>query len=171
MSLVRKFTMTAGLVGCMALSAFAQDKAGVTSAAGSKLGPLPVFPACLTLSAQRGDPFKGPAVILIKMTSGCKVVWHWHTANEALMMVSGKGKIEMKDEGAADGAVAPGDYVYLPGKHVHQFSCIAGCTFFDVTEGQFDIHYVDKEGKEITPEQALPPAKKPAAAGKPSGKK
>jgi quercetin dioxygenase-like cupin family protein len=153
-----------------AMTASAQDKAGLTTAAGSKFAALPGLPACLTLSAQRGDPFKGPAVILIKMTAGCKVPWHWHTASEALLMVSGKGKIEMKDAGPA-GAMAPGDYVYLPGKHNHQFSCATACTFFDVTEGAFDIHYVDKDGKEITPEQALPPAKKPAAAGKPSGKK
>lgn len=163
MNSVRRFAVAAGLVAGMALSAAAQDKAGVTTAAGSKFGPLPVFPACLTLSAQRGDPFKGPAVILIKMTPGCKVFWHWHTANEALLMVSGKGKIEMKDEAAAASAVASGDYVFLPGKHVHQFSCATACTFFDVTEGAFDIHYVDKDGKEIPPEQVLKPAATKAA--------
>ncbi|HWZ43501.1 MAG TPA: cupin domain-containing protein [Candidatus Saccharimonadales bacterium] len=174
MNCIRKFTVTTGLAAMMVLSAMAQNnanpndntKAGVTTAAGAKLAVLPVFPACLTLSAQRGDPFKGPAVILIKMTPGCKVVWHWHSANESLLMISGKGKIEMKDEATTGGPVAPGDYVFLPGKHAHQFSCAAGCTFFDVTEGAFDIHYIDKDGKEIPPEQALKPAKKPAAKSK-----
>ncbi len=159
-----RLAITAGLVAGTALCAMAQDKAGITTAAGSKFGPLPGLPACLTLSAQRGDPTKGPAVILIKMTSGCKVPWHWHTAGEALMMVSGKGKIEMKD--AAPASVAPADYVYLPGKHPHEFSCSTACTFFDVTEGAFDIHYIDKDGKEIPPDQALAPAKKPAAKTK-----
>jgi quercetin dioxygenase-like cupin family protein len=166
MNTIRRFAVTVGLVAVVALSATAQDKAGVTTAAGSKFGPLPVFPACLTLSAQRGDPFKGPAVILIKMTAGCKVPWHWHTASEALLMVSGKGKIEMKDEASAGGAVSPGDYVYLPGKHPHQFSCATACKFFDVTEGAFDLHYIDKDGREIPPELALPAAKKPAAKKK-----
>jgi hypothetical protein len=72
--------------------------------------------------------------------------------------------MEMKD--AATSAVAPGDYVYLPGKHNHQFSCPSACTFFNTTEGAFDIHYIDKDGKEITPEQALGAAKKPAPAKK-----
>src|SRR5579864_482099 len=163
---VRRLAVTAAVVMGMALCALAQDapKPGVVSAASTKLAPLPVFPSCLTLAPQRGDPFKGPAVILIKMTSGCQVVWHWHTANEALMMVSGKGKVEMRDEGSSS-PVAPGDYVYLPGKHVHQFTCSAACTFFDVTEGVFDIHYVDKDGKEIPVDQVVKPAAKPA--GKP----
>jgi quercetin dioxygenase-like cupin family protein len=171
MNSFRRLAVTAGLVMGMALCAMGQDnpKPGVVTAAGSKMAPLPVFPQCLTLSAQRGDPLKGPAVILIKMTSGCKVMWHWHTAGEALMMVSGKGKIEMKEEATSD-AVTPGDYVYLPGKHAHQFTCTVACTFFDSTEGAFDIHYIDKDGKEITPEQALGPAAK-TASGKTNPKK
>jgi quercetin dioxygenase-like cupin family protein len=167
MTSVRRFAVTAGLVSVMALCAMAQDKdkdkQGVVTATGSKLAPVQGMPTCLKLSAQRGDPFKGGAVILIKMTAGCTVPWHWHTASESLMMVSGKGKIEMKDATPASSAVAPGDYVYLPGKHPHEFSCATACTFFDVTEGAFDIHYIDKDGKEIPPEQALGAAKKPAA--------
>ena len=167
MNSVWRFALTAGLLAGVALSSMAQDKAGVTTAAGSKFGPLPGLPTCLTLSVQRGDPTKGGAVLLVKMTPGCKVPWHWHTAGEALMMVSGKGKIEMREDAAAAAAgVAPGDYVYLPGKHPHQFSCATACTFFDATEGTFDIHYIDKDGKEIPPDQALKPAAKPAATKK-----
>lgn len=164
MNALHRLTLTAGLLTAAALCAFAQDKPIVATAAGSKLGPLPGVPACLTLSPQRGDPTKGAAVILIKMTPGCKVPWHWHTFGEGLMIVSGKGKVEMKD--GAPAAVAPGDYVYLPGKHPHQFSCITGCTFFDVTEGAFDVHYINKDGQEIPPEQALAPAK-PSAKSAP----
>ncbi len=81
------------------------------------------------------------------------------------MIVSGKGKLEMKD--AAASTVAPGDYVYLPGKHPHQFSCSNGCTLFDVTEGVFDIHYIDKDGKEIPPEEALGAEAKPPVRAAP----
>jgi gentisate 1,2-dioxygenase len=127
--------------------------------AGSKFSALPGLPACMTLSAQRGDPTKGPAIIIAKFTSGCSVPWHWHTAGENLMVVSGKGKLEMKD--AAPAPLAAGDYVYLPGSHQHQFTCVSACTMFDSTDGAFDIHYIDKDGKEIPPDQALA-AKKPA---------
>lgn len=139
------------------------DKAGVVSMAASKFTAVDGLPACSTLSAQHGDPFKGPAVILLKVAKGCTVPWHWHTATESLMMVSGNGKLEMKDSAAAK--VVPGDYVYLPGKHVHQFGCSTACTLFLAIDGAFDIHYVDKDGKEIPPAEALKSgAKKPAPA-------
>jgi quercetin dioxygenase-like cupin family protein len=171
MNSVQKFAVLAGLAGVLAFSAMAQDQGAVVTAASSKLGPLPGLPACLTLSVQRGDPTKGAAVLLAKMTAGCTVPWHWHTAAEGLMMVSGKAKIEMKDTAASSSAAAgsgvgPGDYVYLPGKHPHQFTCASSCTFFDVTEGAFDIHYIDKDGKEIPPDQALKPAGKPSTKSK-----
>ena len=79
------------------------------------------------------------------------------------MFVSGKGKLEMRD--AAASSVGPGDYAYLPGKHQHQFTCVAACTFFDVIDSAFDIHYVDKDGNEIPAADALKAPAKPAAAG------
>jgi quercetin dioxygenase-like cupin family protein len=163
MNVVGKTIITAGVMACLAQYAFSQDqaKAGVTTMAGSKFAAVPGVPACMKISAQRGDPSKGSAVLLLKATPGCTVPWHWHTANENLMMVSGRGKLEMKDVAAT--IVGPGDYVYLPSQHPHQFTCSTSCTVFDVTDAAFDIHYIDKDGKEIPPEQALkPPAQKSA---------
>src|SRR5260370_22739782 len=165
MNLFRKITITAGLVAGIAFSVLGQDKPSVATKAATKFAALPGMPACMTVSAQRGDPTKGPAVILAKFTQGCTVPWHWHTAGEGLMMVSGKAKIEMKDAAAA-APLAAGDYVYLPGKRPHLFTCVSACTLFDATEGAFDIHYVDKDGKEIPPDQALPAGKKPATKKK-----
>jgi len=165
MKSMRMLSLTAMLIGSMAAIAIAQDdKPAVVPAATSKFATLPVTPPCLTLSAQRGDPSKEAAVILIKMTPGCTVPWHWHTANENIMFVKGTGKLEMKDE--APHNVGPGDFAFLPSKHVHQFTCTAACTFFDQTSAAFDLHYVDKDGKEIPPEQALKSGKKPASAKK-----
>src|SRR5260370_23108790 len=161
MNCVLNLALNNVLVAAMAPSAMAQDEPSVKTLASTKFASLPGLPTCLTLSPQRGDPTKGPAVLLIKMTSGCKVPWHWHTFGEGLMIVNGKAKIEMKDAAAAP--LAAGDYVYLPGKHPHQFTCTTACTFFNVTEGAFDIHYLDKDGKEIRADQALKPAAKPAA--------
>lgn len=154
------------VVGACVLALFvgmaaAQDDNSVTKMSTLKLGPLPVTPACTTLAPTHGDPFKGAAVIAIKMTTGCKIPWHWHTANEHLMIVSGHGKVEMRDHNMSE-SVGPGDYVFLSGKHIHQFTCVAACTFYDVTDAAFDIHYVDKDGKEIKPEDALKTAAKPA---------
>ena len=133
--------------------------------ASSKFVTLPVLPACATFSAQRGDPTKGAAVLLLKINSGCVIPWHWHTASESLMMVSGKARVEMKPSGTH--TLSAGDFLYLAGKEVHQFTCRSRCLLFDVIDGAFDIHYVGADGKEIAPDMALKPMAKPAAAKKP----
>jgi quercetin dioxygenase-like cupin family protein len=104
-------------------------------------------------------------VILAKTATGCTIPWHWHTANEQLMVVAGNAKVSMKEGSPA--TVHAGDYLSLPGKNAHQFHCVAACTLFIVPDGAFDIHYVDASGKEISPEEALKskakaPAKKAA---------
>ena len=147
------------------LAAQSPDQMPYAALASTKFMTLPVLPPCMTISAQRGDPMKGAAVLLLRFKSGCIVPWHWHTANENLMMVSGKGKAEMKSGGAH--TMAMGDYLYLAGKQVHQFTCVSSCLVFDVIDGAFDIHYVGSDGKEIPVEQALKPMAKPAAAKKP----
>jgi len=92
--------------------------------------------------------------MLIKAAAGCVVPWHWHTPTEVLMFVSGRGKGEMKD-GSAAIVMHAGDFLSLPGKGVHQFTCVMACTFFLSSDAAFDIHYVDASGKEIPPDQAL----------------
>jgi quercetin dioxygenase-like cupin family protein len=146
----------------------AQDADTMTyaAAATSKFTNMPVLPPCLSMSVQRGDPSKGPSVILLKFKPGCVVPWHWHTASEQLILVSGAGKAQMKDGQPA--TVHPGDYLYLPGKHVHQFTAVTAVTMFDLPSGPFDIHYVDPAGTEIPPEKAFSTVikVKPAAAPK-----
>jgi quercetin dioxygenase-like cupin family protein len=144
----------------------AQDDNTMThaAAAASKFTNMAVLPSCMTVSVQRGDPSKGPSVILAKFTPGCVVPWHWHTASEQLIVISGTGKAQMKDGQPV--AVHPGDYLFLPAKHVHQVTAVTAVTMFDLPSGPFDIHYVDASGAEIPPEQALKSkiAVKPAAA-------
>ena len=140
------------------LAAQNPDQMSYAAMSTSKFVTLPVLPACMTFAAQRGDPTKGAAVLLLKAKSGCVIPWHWHTANENLMMVSGKGKAEMKSGGTH--MMTPGDYIYMPAKQGHQFTCISNCVLFDQTDGAFDIHYIDADGKEIAPEEALKPMAK-----------
>jgi quercetin dioxygenase-like cupin family protein len=171
----RGITMRLALIGLsLCILAFAvttplptqgQDQMPYASMASSKFMNLPMLPSCMTLSAQHGDPMKGPAILLIKFTSGCVVPWHWHTADENLMMVSGKGKAEMKSGGSHP--MAMGDYIFLEGRQTHQFTCTSSCMLFDVIGGAFDIHYVSADGTEIPPDQALKPMAKAGAMKKP----
>lgn len=144
-----------------------QDSMSFAAAATSKFVNLPGLPTCMTVAVQQGDPTKGPSVLLLKFTPGCAVPWHWHTASEQLMIVSGNGKAEMKD--GKPMAVKSGDFLFLPGKNIHQFTAVSSVMLFDLPSGAFDIHYVDPSGNEIPPEQALKPMKK--ASPKPAAKK
>jgi quercetin dioxygenase-like cupin family protein len=74
------------------------DATIVQNSAPDKFQTIPNVPKCLTAAVQQGDPAKGPSVLLIKGTAGCKAPWHWHTPNEQVMMVSGRGQVEMKGQ-------------------------------------------------------------------------
>jgi quercetin dioxygenase-like cupin family protein len=134
----------------------------------SKFVNLPGLPTCLTVAIQRGDPSKESAALLLKFAAGCVVPWHWHTMGELLLVVSGKGTAEMKDGKPA--SMSAGDYAYLPPKSIHQFKAVTPVLMLDIPDAAFDIHYVDQDGKELSPEEALKPAAKKPMPAKPSSK-
>lgn len=146
----------------------AQNKASYVQSSTNKFINFPAVPKCTLGAVVSGDPSKGAAVLQLKVAPGCVIPWHWHTANENLMFVSGSAKVEMKDGSPV--TVRAGDYLSLPSKHAHQFTCVAACKLFLVTDAAFDIHYVDAGGNEISPDDALKtkakaPAKKAPAKG------
>jgi quercetin dioxygenase-like cupin family protein len=143
----------------MAAPIFAQEHTAHAASPAAKYGPVPGLPGCLTAAPQHGDPGKEAFVVLAKATTGCKIPWHWHTGMEQLMFVAGKARVEMKDP-ASSSMMMAGDYIYLPAKHVHQFTCLGACKFFIESDRAFDIHYVDAAGKEIPQEEALKPVKR-----------
>jgi len=123
-----------------------------------KFTPIPDMPPCATAAILRGNPRTGPAWVLLKLASGCRVPWHWHTANESLLVISGRGTVEMKDGPPLQ--FAPGAYASLPSHHVHQASCARSCLLFNTADAAFDIHYVGANAEEISLEKAMkPPAK------------
>jgi quercetin dioxygenase-like cupin family protein len=142
------------LVGLTAALA-AQDMGpmGVTSPATAKFGNMAGLPTCMTLAVLHGDPSKGPSTILLKFKPGCSVPWHWHTANESLVMASGTGSAQMKD--GQPMTMKAGDFLFLSAKGIHRFTAQSAVLLYDMPDGAFDIHYVDADGKEIPPDKAL----------------
>ena len=129
-----------------------------------KFTPIPDMPACASAGILRGNPRYGPAWVLLKLASGCRVPWHWHTANETLIVISGRGTVEMKDGPPLQ--FVPGAYTSLPSHHQHQASCSRTCLFFNGADAAFDIHYVDASGAEISLDEALKQSPKPKAKKK-----
>ncbi len=126
---------------------------GVVSPATTKFAGMAGLPSCVTLSVLHGDPTKGASVILLKFAPGCSIPWHWHTADETLIMVSGTGSAQMKD--GTPMAMKAGDYIRLAAKGIHRFSAKSAVYLYDMPDGAFDIHYVDPAGNEIPPDKAL----------------
>jgi len=91
--------------------------------------------------------------VLLKLASGCRVPWHWHTANETLVVISGRGTVAMKDGPPLP--FVPGAYASLPSHHAHQASCSRACLLFNGADAAFDVHYVDASGEEISLDKAL----------------
>lgn len=115
--------------------------------------PLPGMPTCATAAVLQGDPSMGPSIIIAKGTSNCTFPWHWHTPTENLMMVSGTAHLQAKD--GAEMTLSAGSFASMPSKHIHKFHCATACTLYVTSDAAFDMHYVDADGKEMTPEAAL----------------
>ena len=144
------------LILCISGSVHGQDstvQAMAQNMAEMKFAPFPGLPTCTPGSVQSGDPAKGPSIILAKIAAGCIIPWHWHTPNERLMLVSGVATVQMKDGKPV--TLRAGGFATMPAHHVHQFRCIKDCVLYIYSDAAFDIHYVDKEGKEIPPDEAL----------------
>lgn len=122
-----------------------------------KFGPVPGIPACSTGSVQDGDPANEASIILAKAETGCVVPWHWHTPNEHLMLVSGVARLDMKD--GKSFMLRVGGHALMPSQHVHRFLCVNSCVFYVYSDAAFDIHYVDRQGKEILLDEALKASK------------
>lgn len=132
-----------------------QDKPILAPAANAKFAAIPDAPKCFTIAVDKGDPSKGPSVILARFAPGCAAPFHWHTPSETAMLVSGALEVEMKGDKVT--VAHRGDYLYLPPHHVHRATCrgSAPCLVFLTSDAPFDVHWVDDSGKEITLEAAM----------------
>ena len=102
----------------------------------------PDEPACLSSASENGDPDTGPSTFILKAPSGCLVPWHYHTAEEQLIVVSGDVLTEM--EGMAARTLGPGGFAMMPSKAKHQFACHSKseCILFVTFDRKYDIVWV-----------------------------
>lgn len=138
------------------------DRASARNLSEAKFGPIAGLPTCVQVAIQSGDPAQGAFVALAKAKTGCTVPSHWHAGTEQLMIVEGTARVHMKDMGAPV-ALRAGGFAMMPPRHVHEFRCTQACTLFLHSDQKFDIHYVDPQGKELRPEEALKAVNETAA--------
>lgn len=126
-----------------------------------EFAPIPDMPFCATAATVRGNPVLGAFWAYLKLRSGCRVPRHWHSANETLIVISGRGSIAMKDGPTLP--FVPGAYANLPSEHMHEAHCVRECLLFSISDGAYDIHYVDENGEELSPEDAMKRVMRPQA--------
>ena len=148
---------------CWSAAQTGDDSPIVAPESAAKFAAIPNAPKCFTIAVERGDPTKGASVILARFAPGCVAPFHWHTPSETAMMVSGSLELQMKDDKAM--VAHHGDYVYLPPHHIHRATCqgAAPCLVFLVSDGAFDVHWVDASGQEIPLETAMKSMKSASA--------
>src|SRR6476469_5334985 len=151
---------------CLVSSLSHAQGMGSMMTAGHNLGDmkfvtLPPLPTCAKGWVASGDPTSGPSIIVAKVAAGCVIPWHWHTPVESVMVASGAARMDMKD--AKSTTIRTGGIAIMPSNGIHQFTCLQACTIFIHSNVAFDIHYVDKTGKEITPAVALKATKETPA--------
>jgi len=134
------------LVSSFILVAFAgraqTANAGVVhSLAGVKFAPDDDV-KCLSSAVESGDPATGPSTIILKAPPHCLIPWHYHTAQEQLIVIQGRVPTEM--EGMAKMDLGPGGFAMMPGKAKHQFSCESKtpCVMFVLFDQKYDIFWV-----------------------------
>ncbi len=138
---------TAGVMPSSDTTAF------VAPAGSTKFMNLPFLPRCMMGSIKQGDPRIGPSVVLARIASGCVIPWHWHSANTRLIFLSGYGTHTMKGTNASTD-VRAGDFIYLPARQAHFFRCISTCIAYNISDRRDVVHWIDKNGHDITLKQA-----------------
>jgi quercetin dioxygenase-like cupin family protein len=67
---------------------------------------------CLSSAVETGNPATGPSTIILRAPPNCLVPWHYHTAEEQLIVVQGSVRTEM--EGMSPHDLGAGGFATMP---------------------------------------------------------
>lgn len=122
-----------------------QERSLVQMANDSQLqwGPCPVFlgEGC-ELAVLHGDPSKPNSDVFFKVPGDYKIVHHWHTSAERMVLVS--GTMDVTYDGESTNTLVKGSYAYGPAKRPHNAYCHQGeaCILFIAFEEPIDAFEV-----------------------------
>ncbi len=106
---------------------------------------------CLRSATENGDPDTGPSTLILNAAPDCDVPWHYHTAEEQLIVTQGSVRTEM--EGMPATMLESGGFAMMPGKVKHRFSCQSKteCIMFVTFDRKYDIFWVNDKSQPGTP--------------------
>jgi quercetin dioxygenase-like cupin family protein len=96
---------------------------------------------CLLSAIETGDPTTGSSTLLLKASPGCVVPWHFHTAEEQLIIIGGTVLAEMTDHQPT--RLGPGGFARMGGRTPHQFTCQgkSACLMVVAFDRAYDIFW------------------------------
>jgi quercetin dioxygenase-like cupin family protein len=79
--------------------------------------------------------------LILKASPGCVVPWHFHTAEEQLIIISGAVLAEMTDHQPT--RLGPGGFAMMGGHMPHQFTCQgkSACLMIVAFDRAYDIYW------------------------------
>jgi len=94
------------------------------------------------IAVLHGDPAKANSDIFFKVPADFKIVNHWHTSPERMILVS--GKLDVTYKGEVTKTMTPGAYAFGPAKKPHTAFCHKGdaCVIFIAFENPIDAFEV-----------------------------
>jgi quercetin dioxygenase-like cupin family protein len=106
---------------------------------------------CLHSATENGDPDIGPSTLILKAAPSCDVPWHYHTAEEQLIVTQGSVRTEM--EGMPAATLESGGFAMMRSKAKHRFYCEAKseCIIFVMFDRKYDIFWVKDGPQASTP--------------------
>jgi quercetin dioxygenase-like cupin family protein len=99
---------------------------------------------CLRSALESGNPASGASTFILKASAKCVVPWHYHTAEEQLVVIQGSVLTEM--DGMSASTLGSGGFALMLSKKRHAFSCGSGaeCLMVVSFDRPYDIFW-DKE--------------------------
>lgn len=101
---------------------------------------------CLRSALESGDPRTGPSTVILSAPAKCAVPWHYHTAEEQLVVIRGSVVTEM--DGMQASTLGAGGFALMPSKKHHRFSCDSdsGCLMVVTFDRTYDIFWLKQSG-------------------------
>ena len=136
------WTLAACLAVCISGATLAEDKPTGTIKPLSSVKFSPDDDVkCLLSAVETGDPTTGRSTSILKASPGCVVPWHFHTAEEQLIIISGTVLAEMTDHQPT--RLGPGGFAMMGGRMPHQLTCQgkSACLMIVAFDRAYDIYW------------------------------
>jgi len=99
---------------------------------------------CLLSALETGDSAKGPSTFILKAPPGCVVPWHFHSAQEQAIVITGEVVMEMDAHSPI--TIGAGGFAVMQSKTAHQFSCVgrSECLLTVAFDRPYDIYWTKR---------------------------